>query len=615
MSREEMKAKIDTLFSDYREGSIEDISLIAEEWVKLGQGNLSYEEKIEDGRLLSRIGNMTHSHGKFNKFMNYLSEVSFEDSVNIVYNLQSDDYMGSYLSDLLQDKKCSMEKINKGTIRKIDEILKDPKKQYHWYGRDHFYAQIKNIELSKENRERVNKGLDFEGICNLEPQFHDLRTIRSLLVNARKDEEVAKLKYVFEYIAKNDAAYYRLLGSGKKPDNYTAIIDSIVAKATSDYPSDKKVPSAVRKHFIMLDILEGRGDKLNDKDVVSVMNEGDGTTLMDRLSVEKLSSIYNWIHPKSAPQELLAMSKFLAVEGKSEYDYENLLRIGRDSLARASKSKEGLAFMEAARRFINKYRESKPVKDSQERIARRAELSKDNEDRYKEYTVVSSACQTVEQFQNIWKDIKANTAEGQEGVSERDLLAVVKEAIDNSDKKGVSPYMPMPEAKLPLLFGRKKAKEKQEKLKEAVGEFRRLIEDKRKMRALKDLDITEVFSEEIFNSLKANEASKLAASKEATSAINAYDKTLPYGYDREKKYADEFLGELEKIEKSKKSGDKEFDKKKERLDILRGVNEQKAYAERGKKRSERNQPPKTADEKREAAKNAYEARKKAVSGK
>ena len=74
MTPEEMKEKINGLWNDYRNAKTkEDVNLIAEKWVKLGQGNLStIEEKSEYSVFLRYIGRSTSSSRNYDYFIGYL---------------------------------------------------------------------------------------------------------------------------------------------------------------------------------------------------------------------------------------------------------------------------------------------------------------------------------------------------------------------------------------------------------------------------------------------------------------------------------------------------------------------------------------------------------------
>lgn len=610
ITTDEMKEKIQKLLTKCADsgGEKEKVGAIVNEWVALGKEKLPEDQKQIYNQLLDRVGGSSFVYTQcFDPFLDKLRNLSFEDALNVYDNL-TEENLGYYRDELLANINQPQGKLDNKTRMKFENILQNLK-----YGqvRDGFWARVKNIDVSLKNREKINENLKVADVMDLKPEFHDLRTL-GVLMRPHSEYSTEKrsgaLKKVLGYVAGDyDAAYYRLMGSGvgKRPETQTEIVDKIFEKINDEY-KETETANSVRKHFVMTDILIGRGDKLDIKDVASVINEGDGLTLMNKLSVDKLSELYYGnrdVIRKVPHQELLAVNKLITVKGKPDNYYENLLEDGKIALMRASQSNEAKKFMQVVRNFIDEQKNREDVKVAKLKLEEQRKLQVELKSFTNESVRANECYDTVRKIQSMWEKISQNTAEEQQGVSQKDLENVLKNAIEENILRLEAPKLKF------RLFGRKEAKEKQERLERTVSDFNEFIARDGKVKNLKDY-IGRILEKETLEVL----SEKVKESKRKYKDV--YGKITALGNLNEEKDLvgknERFLSALENVGKEKSRADKIAANKlvvlKERTKKL----VEKASEERGSKRSGRGQQPKTKEEKTEAAKKAYDERRKLV---
>ncbi len=608
ITTDEMKEKIQKLLTKCADSGGEKVGAIVNEWVALGKEKLPEDQKQIYNQLLDRIGGSYFVYTQcFDPFLDKLRNLSFEDALNVYDNL-TEENLGYYRNELLANINQPQGKLDNKTRMKFENILQNLK-----YGqvRDGFWARVKNIDVSLKNREKINENLKVADVMDLKPEFHDLRTL-GVLMRPHSEYSTEKrsgaLKKVLGYVAGDyDAAYYRLMGSGvgKRPETQTEIVDKIFEKINDEY-KETETANSVRKHFIMKDILAGRGDKLDVKDIASVVNEGDGLTLMSKMSVDKISELYYgnaYVFREKPHLKLAAINKLMTVKEQTDYYYGHLMTAGRDVLLQASQSKEAKEFVKTAEDFVNEFKNSDNVKEAEKKLREQQGIIKELSSVRNEYNQKDNIRKKMQDVQDIWKRMKENTADGQEGVSQKDLEKEIECAING--KK--SAFFDAPKAKLPL-FGRKEAKEKQARLESAVVDFNRWLSSAG-LGELKDY-AGKVLEKDSLNGLeeKLNTLGQTrdTLAKSVSGMGNLYYEQSVVGQ------AKRVASTLEEIKTVKEKGDKIAAVK---LEILQKHGEKKvveASEERGKKPSDRQQQPKTKEEKTEAAKKAYDERKKLV---
>ena len=537
--------------------------------------------------------------------------MSFENGLAVIDTLSANEgFAGRSLEERLDFLNYSegnvqnMELVNKY----VDELLRDRDSRA---GR--FFSRVKNLSIS--DRAGINKRLSGKALGDLNLEFHDLNTIGKMF-NSIKSKEIdsKQLKSVLEYYIGDEkgSKYYKLMGSGigALPETETAKFDKIMERM-SDKP-DEKVVAEIRKHFAMKDVLGGKGDKLDEATIISVLNEGDKITLLDKLSVEKLSDIYYGKNfDFNSHQELLAVSKLLKVPGKDNSYYQNLMEDGKYALKGAAKSREAGLFVNAVKEFEIEYGKLNQVDAAKEKINKLKGLIEDKKTVDNKRRDYSRAAQSLQKIRDIWGNIQKNTAEGQEGVSKADVEKAIAKAVEQGQRVDLSLKLVCPKPKLPLLFGRKKAKEKQEILEKAVADLNKALSYPSDMELLKSIGVKNALDDAELGRLTKEEKKYEGESNQLFQDIRKMGEL--WNEKNVISKAEDFADMKNDIEETKGKGEKDFATKLEELRGMPTYNVGYAAEDRGKKRSERAQPPKTAEEKKQAALAAYARRKEAFS--
>ena len=612
MGKEQVEAKEVEFWKSYNDVKTEEEGINAiTEWLNYGIGLENYDEKAAWADETYKKFIRTRNDVAFTEFRKAVRSLSFENGLAVIDTLSANEgFAGRHLVeeklDLLnysEGNVQNMELVNKY----VDEFLRDRNSRA---GR--FFSRVKNLSIS--DRAGINKRLSGKDLGDLNPEFHDLNTIGKMF-NSIKSKEIdsKQLKSVLEYYIGDEkgSKYYKLMGSGigALPETETAKFDKIMERM-SDKP-DEKVVAEIRKHFAMKDVLGGKGDKLDVATIASVLNEGDKITLLDKLSVEKLSDIY---YGKSfdfnSHQKLLAVSKLLKVSGKDEDYYRNLMEDGKYALINAPHSHEAELFTDAAKGFADGYGASRLVAEAKNKINQKNSLEQDLSGIDKKRYAYEQGIDTLTKVQDIWSKIQENTAEGQEGISKAEVLQVIAKAVENGENVDGSLKLAVPKTKLPLLFGRKEAEKKQKDLESAVEALNKTLSNPKAMQNLKDLGVENALDKMVLSRLDNHVKTEKLKREQLVESYRGIGDLLSETYVVNK--AEQFADMKNDIEETKGKGEKAFVTKVKTLRGMATDNVKDAAEDRGKKRSERAQPPKTAEEKKQAALAAYARRKEAI---
>jgi len=264
--------------------------------------------------------------------------------------------------------------------------------------------------------------------------------------------------------------------------------------------------------------------------------------------------------------------------------------------------------MAVARECIANYVNSVAVVKAKGKMAKHEKYQAEYDKTNNNWLEASAGVNTLEEIQGFWTKIEENTAKGQKGVSKEEVNAVINQAIESKGEKGIRLGYPQP--KLPLLFGRKKAKEQQRCLENLISQLNEVLTDKNKMANLANLEVVDVLGKDTLKNLTNERDNRKKIGNRARNRVRGTRLEWCETCDLENEQRFNKIGE--EIDKAKAFGDEETGAKLVALCGLQEAKMKEASDEKDKKRAERKQPPKTAKEKEEAAKEAYQKRKKAV---
>ena len=462
--------------------------------------------------------------------------------------------------------------------------------------------KVKNLELHSQARKIVNDALNASQLETLEPKYHDLETFKKVKSSEAKlrvlehwtDPKVASQKY-----------YGMLKEQGKMPETQTALADIYLSKLKGNdyYDSVSYHAPLIRPTFIIKDIMAGKADMLDPKDIFNVLKQDKTSIIAPKLiehlsdkTIEKLSESGTWNTNFNGNTALRLYTRALKIEGKPASYYEDFLT-GAEPM-RASSPKVLEEFLNVATQVDADYKNSPEYQNA---VQKQGDINTLKDELNRTYNALSNeqkGLSVMTDIQNTVQRFYNNVKSACLNYPDKTLEALCSRAIDGDQNAKIA----VPELKLPLLFGREKAKEEHDKTVSFINAFNEKLAQIAQDKTLR----------EVLNSYKEQMLSEntLLKQKEKTEEMRQKENDLRAQLGRQERFLfSEVDIPLNRAEKFSKYSAKSKESVKAKI---KSLNDKKERLQAAQDMSKRDNPPVSSQEKKNVSQARYQARQKIV---
>ena len=334
---------------------------------------------------------------------------------------------------------------------------------------DEVLPLIYNARCNESLRSKINNHLAHKThrsseklLANLKAEFHDFETLKLLKGNILKEK--------VREILKKDTLFYKLTKyKGEIPDTLSGRLDI--------FSKDTRYKEALANELAFEDIRNGKAEQLGaDKIAALLASDSHLGELTEKISIEKLRQAFDYAHKNNLTIAQNIRDKIFNKELAAAKKWDNILNMTsykHVGVGAASSVKNYQTRFEIAAQKIAEIKNSKEyalmISDIQEYETMAADVKKMWDNRNN----LSQGISYLEKIQALTENVLKNSnSQKDSGLSRKDLEKAAGSALNHK-------FEPLAHtnAKLPLIFGKKEEKKRQEALNHAIDELNKNLKE------------------------------------------------------------------------------------------------------------------------------------------
>lgn len=330
-----------------------------------------------------------------------------------------------------------------------------------------------DLKANKNLRQKLNQGFIYydkhfhnqgdDFLCmKLSPENHNLDTLK-FIAGSEKFNQVCKEILNNDSLLRNISNYRSGL-----PDTLSARYD-ILAQA-GEFPGNEATHHLVNE-LAYSDINKGNANLLDADKIISLLNEETHIeSALQKISPKKLDEVMQYANSKRIWLPNIIENKIQNRKLAESNDINQTLDLANrkiNSVPAKSSIKDQIDHLKISSEKLQQIKESPQYAIMQSTLAENAKINEDVNQKATQRDVLNQSQHQLKKFQELAANIAKLGASSKDGqLSATDIESMIAKAA-------MEKYEPLKhsEAKLPLLFGRKKEKARQEALNSAIDKM------------------------------------------------------------------------------------------------------------------------------------------------